>query len=114
MAFRRFPQNLARIPRHHRGCMDDRGITAGVEIRNHQSSNRMDRTECGKYRGLSLVVHARKVLLEIATNRFGDFCEEAGIRSEEQCGFQPQCSTTDMVFIVRIFQELGRTGNTSL
>ena len=73
-----------------------------------------DRTECSNYRGLSLVAHAGKVLLKIVANRLGDFCEEAGILSEEQCGFRPQRSTTDMMFVVRRLQELGRTSNTSL
>ena len=73
-----------------------------------------DRTECSNYRGLSLVAHAGKVLLKIGANRLGDFCEEAGILPEEQCGFRPQRSTTDMMFVVRRLQELGRTRNTSL
>ena len=73
-----------------------------------------DRTECSNYRGLSLVAHACKVLLKIVANRLGEFCEEAGILPEEQCGFRPQCSTTDMMFVVRRLQELGRTSNTSL
>ena len=47
------------------------------------------RTECGNYGGLSLVAHAGKVLLKIVANRFGDFCEEAGILPEEQCDFRP-------------------------
>ena len=57
--------------------------------------------------------HAGKVLLKIVANRLGDFCEEAGILPEEQCGFRPQRSTTDMMFVVRRLQELGRTNNTS-
>ena len=73
-----------------------------------------DRAECSNYRGLSLVAHAGKVLLKIVASRLGDFCEEAGILPEEQCGFRPQCSTTDMMFVVRRLQELGRTSNTSL
>ena len=73
-----------------------------------------DRTECSNYRGLSLVAHAGKVLLKIVVNRLGDFCEEAGILPEKQCGFRPQRSTTDMMFVVRRRQELGRTSNTSL
>ena len=48
-----------------------------------------DRTECSNYRGLSLVAIAGKVLLKIVTNRLDDFCEEAGILPEEQCGFRP-------------------------
>ena len=71
-----------------------------------------DRTECSNYRGLSLVAHAGKALLKIAVNRFGDFCEEAGILPEEQRGFRPQRSTIDMMFVVRRLQELGRTSNT--
>ena len=73
-----------------------------------------DRTECSNYRGLSLVAHAGKVLLKIVANRLGDFCKEAGILPEEQCGFRPQRSTTDMMFVVRRLQELGRTSNASL
>ena len=73
-----------------------------------------DRTECSNYRGLSLVAHAGKVLLKIVANRLGDFCDQAGILPEEQCGFRLQRSTTDMMFVVRRLQELGRTSNTSL
>ena len=72
------------------------------------------RTECSNYRGLSLVAHAGKVLLRIVANRLGDFCEEAGILPEEQCGFRPPRSTTDMMLVVRRLQKLGRTSNTSL
>ena len=73
-----------------------------------------DRTECSNYKGLSLVAHAGKVPPEIVANRLGDLCEEAGILLEEQCGFRLQRSTTDMMFVVRRLQELGRTSNTSL
>ena len=73
-----------------------------------------DRTECSNYRGLSLVAHTGKVFLKIVANRLRDFCEEAGIIPEDQCGFRPQRSTTDMMFGVRRLQELRRTSNTSL
>ena len=73
-----------------------------------------DRAECSNYRGLSLVAHAGKVLLKIVANRLGDFCKEAGILPEGQCGFRPQRSITDMMFVVRRLQELGRTSNASL
>ena len=78
------------------------------------SHKKKDRTECSNYRGLSLVAHAGKVLLKIVANRLGDFCKEAGILPEEQCGFRPQRSITDMMFVVRRLQELGRTSNTPL
>ena len=73
-----------------------------------------DRAECGNNRGLSLVAYAGKVLLKIVANRPGDFGKEAGILPEDQCGFRPRRSTTDMMFVVGILQELGRTSNTSL
>ena len=73
-----------------------------------------DRTECDNYRRLSLMAHSGKAVLKIVANRLSDFCEEAGILPEEQCGFRPQRSTTDMMFVVRRLQELRRTSNTSL
>ena len=73
-----------------------------------------DRTECSNYRGLFLVAHAGKVLLKVVANRHGDFCEEAGILPEEQCGFRPQRSTTDMMFLVRRLHKLGRASSISL
>ena len=60
------------------------------------------------------MAHAGKVLLKIVANRLGDFCEQDGVLPEEQCGFRPQRSTTDMMFVVRRLQELGRTSETSL
>ena len=60
------------------------------------------------------MAHTGKILLNLVTNRLGDFYEEAGTLPEEQCGFRPQRSTIDMMFIVRRLQELGRTSNTSL
>ena len=49
-----------------------------------------DRTECGNNRGISLVAHAGKILLKIT--------ERVGILLEEQSGFRPNRSTTDMMF----------------
>ena len=84
---------------------------ANVKVRHKKK----DWGECSNYRGLSLVAHAGKVLLKkIVANQLGDFCEEAVILPEEQCGFRPQRSTTDMMFVVRRRQELGQTSNTSL
>ena len=93
------------------------GGTAGQERKDAAIKvlhKKKDRTECANYRGLSLVAHCGKDSLKTMVNRLGDFCEEAGILPEEQCGFRPQRSTTDMMFIVHILQELGRTSNTSL
>ena len=67
-----------------------------------------DRTECGNYRGISLVAHAGKVLLKIVTTRLSAHYEARNLLPEEQCGFRPHRSTTDMMFVVRRLQELGR------
>ena len=37
-----------------------------------------DQTECGNYRGFSLVAHAGKVCLKIVAKRLGDYCEVKG------------------------------------
>ena len=65
-----------------------------------------DRTECGNYRGISLVAHADKMLLKIIIRRLSEYCERVGILPEEQSGFRPNRFTTDMMFVIRRFQEL--------
>ena len=67
-----------------------------------------DMTECGNYRGISLVVHAGKIVLKIVARRLRDYCERLGILPEEQCGFRPNRSTTDTMFVIRRLQELAR------
>ena len=39
--------------------------------------------------------------------RLNDDCERENTLTEEQCGFRPQRSTSDMMFVVRRLQELG-------
>ena len=108
-------KNLARIPRHHRDCVGDGGGTAGMESATIKVLHKdKDPTESGNYGSLSLVAHAGKVLLKIVANRLDDACEEDGILLEEQCGFRSQRSITDMIFVVRRFQELKWTSNTLL
>ena len=63
---------------------------------------------------ISICNDAGKVLLKIVANRLGDFCEGAEILPEEQYGFRLQCSTTDMIFVVRRLQELTRASQISL
>ena len=67
-----------------------------------------DKTECGNYRGISLVSHAGKVLLNVVARRLSAYCEAKGLLPEQQCGFRPNRSTTDMMFVVRRLQEIGR------
>ena len=73
-----------------------------------------DRTECGNYRGISLVAHAGKVLLKIVATRLNTYCETRNLLPEEQCGFRPHHLTTDMMFEVRRLQELGRKARVPL
>ena len=73
-----------------------------------------DKTECGNYRGISLVSHAGKVLLKVVARRLSAYCEAKGLLPEEQCGFRPNLSTTDMMFVVRRLQEIGRKAGVSL
>ena len=70
--------------------------------------SKKDRTECGNYRGISLVAYAGKILLEIIARRLSEYCERMGILPEEQSGFRPNRSTTDMMFVIRRLQELAR------
>ena len=67
-----------------------------------------ERTECGNYRGISLVAHACKILLKIIACRLSEYCERVGILPEEQSGFQSNRSTTDMMFVIHRLQELAR------
>ena len=67
-----------------------------------------DRTECGNSRGISLVVHAGKILLKIIARRLNEYCGRVGILPEKQSGFRPNRSTTDMMFVIRRLQELAR------
>ena len=73
-----------------------------------------DKMECGNYRGISLVSHAGKVLLKVVARRLSAYCEAKGLLPEEQCGFRPDRSTTDMMFVVRRLQEVGRKAGVSL
>ena len=67
-----------------------------------------DRTECGNYRGISMVAHAGKILLKIIARRLSEYCERVGILPEEQNGFRSNRSTTDIMFVIRRLQELAR------
>ena len=65
-----------------------------------------DRTECGNYMSISLVAHTGKIMLKIIARRLSEYCERVGILPEEQSGFRPNRSTTDIMFVIRRLQEL--------
>ena len=54
------------------------------------------------------MAHAGEVLLKMVATRLSAYCEARNLLPEEQCGFRPHRSTTDMMFTVRRLQELGR------
>ena len=62
--------------------------------------HKKDRTECGKYRGISLVANASKVPVKIVPTRVCAYCEAKNLLPE-QCGFRPYRATTDIMFAVR-------------
>ena len=72
-----------------------------------------DKTECGNYRGISLVSHACKVLLKVVARRLSAYCEAKGLFAEEQYGFRPDRPTTDIMFVVCRLKGIGRKAGVS-
>ena len=58
--------------------------------------------------------HAGKVLLKVAAMRLRAYCEAKELLPEEQCGFRPDHSTMDMMFVVRRLQVIGWKAGVSL
>ena len=50
----------------------------------------------------------------MVSRRLSAYCEAKGLSPEEQCGFRPHRLTTDMMFVVRTLQEIGRKAGVSL
>ena len=74
-----------------------------------------DQSECGNCRGISLVAHAGKALLKVIASRLiSDYCERENIFPGGQCGFRPQRSTVDMMFVVRRLQKMAWKKDTPL
>ncbi len=65
--------------------------------------NKGSRSDCGNYRGISLLSIAGKIFARVLLNRLITTAE--GNLPEAQCGFRPGRSTVDMVFVVRQLQE---------
>ena len=60
------------------------------------------------------MAHAGKVLLKVIAGCLSDYGERVIILPEERCGFRPQRSTVDMMYVVRRPQELARKKDTPL
>ena len=63
-----------------------------------------DRTQCGNYRGISLLSIAGKIFARILLNRLNAHITP-DIVPETQCGFRNNRSTVDMIFCLRQLQE---------
>ena len=63
-----------------------------------------DRTECGNYRGISLLSAAGKIFARILLNRLSSHITPEVV-PETQCGFRSNRSTVDMIFCLRQLQE---------
>ena len=64
---------------------------------------KIDRTECGNYRGISLLPAAGKIFARILLNRLSSHITTEVV-PETQCGFSSNRSTVDMIFCIRQFQ----------
>ena len=71
-----------------------------------------DRTECGNYRVILLAADGGKILREVIARRLSEYCEHAGILSEEQSGFRPNRSATNIMFVIWRLQELAQKKRT--
>ncbi|XP_030747133.1 uncharacterized protein LOC115875768 [Sitophilus oryzae] len=65
--------------------------------------NKGDKTECGNYRGISLLAVAGKILEKIIINRMMPYVDK--LIPDFQSGFRPRRSTVNMVFCLRQIQE---------
>ena len=63
-----------------------------------------DRTECGNYRGISLLSAAGKIFARIILNKLSSHITPEVV-PETQCGFRSNRSTVDMIFFLRQLQE---------
>ena len=63
-----------------------------------------DRTECGNYRGISLLSIASKIFARVLLNRLTTHVTP-NVVPESQCGFRSNRSTVDMIFCLRQIQE---------
>lgn len=71
-----------------------------------------DKTECGNYRGISLLSTVGKALARVLANRLAPLSENT--LPESQSGFRPNRSTMDMIFVARQLQEKCREQNQPL
>ena len=85
--------------------MGGRPCTTSLEGCQHSHHlQKGDRTECGNYRGISLLSAAGKIFARILLNRLSSHITPEVV-PETQCGFRSNRSTVDMIFCLRQLQE---------
>ena len=67
-----------------------------------------EKTDCGNYRGISLIAHTGIVLLKIVATRPSAYCKAKRLLPEERCERSPNRSATYMMFALYRLQKLGR------
>lgn len=86
----------------HGEKVPERWLKAVIKV----SNKTKDRTECGNYRGISLVAHAGKALPRVVATTFDDYFKTKGLPPEEQCGFRLRLSTLYMMSKTRRLQNI--------
>ena len=65
-----------------------------------------DRTEWGNYRGISMLAYSGRILLTIFVRHLSEYYNRVRILPDNQIGFRPNSSITDIMFGIRRLQEL--------
>ena len=85
--------------------MGGRPYTTSLEGCQHSHHlKKRDRTECGNYRGISLLSAAGNIFALILLNRLSSHITQ-DVVPETQCSFRSNRSTVDMIFCLRQLQE---------
>ena len=72
-----------------------------------------DKTGYGNYHGISFVSYAGKISLKGVSRRLSAYCEANGLLLEAQYAFRSDRSATDIMFVVRRLQAIGRKAGVS-
>ena len=84
--------------------MGGRPCTTSLEGCQHSHHLQKKETECGNFRGISLLSAAGKIFAQILLNRLSSHITP-DVVPETQCGFRSNRSTVDMIFCLLQLQE---------
>ena len=110
------PDHPAGVPPTHHPHLARGESPTAVETRSSPYSTKRATRRSAETTVASRSCHTRasKVLLKVVARRLSAYFEAKGLLPEEQCGFRPNRSTTDMIFVVRRLQEIRRKAGVSL